>query len=57
MQETKSNILQNLQLEAEQENRLSWVSLIWNNKPLRVGRRIRISFMILSIQQMMGMIF
>lgn len=54
MQETKSNIFQNLQLEAEQENRLSWVSLIWDNTPLRVGRRIRISFMILSIQQMMG---
>jgi Na+/melibiose symporter-like transporter len=54
MQETKSNILQNLQLEAEQENRLSWVSLVWDTTPLRVGRRIRISFMILSIQQMMG---
>ncbi|KAJ5825167.1 hypothetical protein N7474_002305 [Penicillium riverlandense] len=50
----KAEIMQNIQIEAEQENQLSWVSLIWDNTPLRVGRRIRISFIILSIQQMMG---
>jgi MFS family permease len=47
-------IFQNLQIEAEQENRLSLISLVWDNTPLRVGRRIRLSFIILSIQQMMG---
>ena len=50
----RAEIMQNIQLEAEQENRLSWLSLVWDNTPLRVGRRIRISFIILSIQQMMG---
>jgi Na+/melibiose symporter-like transporter len=54
LQTMKTNIFQNIQIEAEQENRLSWTSLVWDNTPLRVGRRIRISFMILSIQQMMG---
>lgn len=30
------------------------MTLVWDNTELRVGRRIRISFLILSIQQMMG---
>jgi uncharacterized membrane protein len=50
----KIEIFQSIQVEAEQENRLSWTSLVWDNTPLRVGRRVRISFMILSIQPMMG---
>ncbi|OQE41962.1 hypothetical protein PENCOP_c004G00192 [Penicillium coprophilum] len=54
MEIVKAEIMQSIQVEAEQENRLSWVSLVWDNTPLRVGRRIRISFIILSIQQMMG---
>lgn len=54
IQLVKVNILQSIQLEGERENRLSWVSLVWDNTPLRVGRRVRISFIILSIQQMMG---
>ncbi|RFU26082.1 hypothetical protein B7463_g10251, partial [Scytalidium lignicola] len=54
MQAMKREIFQSIQIESEQENHLSWISLIWDNTPLRVGRRIRISFMILSIQQMMG---
>jgi MFS family permease len=42
-------------MEAENENQLDWKSLLfWDNTELRVGRRIRISFLILSIQQMMG---
>lgn len=54
IQAMKSEIFQSIQVEAEQENRLSLISLVWDNTPLRVGRRVRISFMILSIQQMMG---
>lgn len=42
-------------MEAEDENKLSLISLVWDNTELRVGRRIRISFLLLSIQQMMGM--
>lgn len=41
-------------MEAEDENKLSLLSLVWDNTELQVGRRIRISFLILSIQQMMG---
>ncbi|CAK7200131.1 hypothetical protein SEUCBS139899_002821 [Sporothrix eucalyptigena] len=54
IQQVKAEIMQSIQLEAEQENKLSWISLVWDNTPLRVGRRVRISFIILSIQQMMG---
>ncbi|XHG09495.1 hypothetical protein AWENTII_012550 [Aspergillus wentii] len=54
MQTLKESIITSIRLEAEQENKLSWTSLIWDTTPLRVGRRVRISFMILSIQQMMG---
>jgi hypothetical protein len=56
VQKQRNEILASLQLEAEDENRLDWKSLLfWDNTELRVGRRIRISFLILSIQQMMGM--
>lgn len=54
MQEQKRDILRSIQMEAEDENKLSLLSLVWDNTELRVGRRIRISFLILSIQQMMG---
>lgn len=55
VQEQKRDILRSIQMEAEDENKLSLLSLVWDNAELRVGRRIRISFLILSIQQMMGM--
>ncbi|KAL7904433.1 putative sugar transporter STL1 [Trichoderma velutinum] len=55
VQQQKKEILASLALEAEDENKLDWKSLLfWDNTELRAGRRIRISFLILSIQQMMG---
>jgi hypothetical protein len=54
VQMQRKEILTSIQMEAENENKLSLVSLVWDNTELRVGRRIRISFLILSIQQMMG---
>ncbi|POS74198.1 hypothetical protein DHEL01_v207405 [Diaporthe helianthi] len=54
VQEQKRDILRSIQMEAEDGNKLSLLSLVWDNTELRVGRRIRISFLILSIQQMMG---
>jgi hypothetical protein len=54
VQAQKKEILDSLELEEHAENRLTFKSLIWDNTELRVGRRIRISFMILSLQQMMG---
>jgi hypothetical protein len=55
VQMQRKEILTSIQMEAENENKLIILSLIWDNTELRVGRRIRISFLILSIQQMMGM--
>jgi len=49
----RKEILDSCCLEAEDENKLTIKSLFWDNTELRVGRRVRISFMILSLQQMM----
>jgi hypothetical protein len=54
VQDMKSEILASIALEDEEYNKFSVLSLIWDNTDLRAGRRIRISFMILSLQQMMG---
>lgn len=54
IQAMKSTIMASFRVEEESENKLTWLSLIWDNTPLRVGRRVRISFMILGIQQSMG---
>ncbi|KAG0645448.1 Sugar transporter STL1 [Hyphodiscus hymeniophilus] len=50
----KREIMTSIELEEKEENKLSVKSLLWDNTELRVGRRIRIAFLILSIQQMMG---
>jgi hypothetical protein len=50
----KREILMSIELEEHGQNKLSLISLLWDNTELRVGRRIRISFLVLSIQQMMG---
>jgi hypothetical protein len=54
VQHMKQEIISSLTLESEDENKFSIKTLFWDNTDLRVGRRIRISFLILSIQQMMG---
>lgn len=54
VQAMKSEILASIQLEAEEENKFNLLDLVWDRSELRAGRRIRISFLILSIQQMMG---
>lgn len=54
IQAMKQNIMENFHVEEESSNRLTLLSLIWDNTPLRVGRRVRISFLILAIQQSMG---
>lgn len=50
----KTSIMANYHVEEESSNHLTFLSLIWDNTPLRVGRRVRISFLILAIQQSMG---
>lgn len=54
VQDMKLEILASIALEEEDHNKFSLLSLIWDNTDLRAGRRVRISFMILSLQQMMG---
>lgn len=56
VQQQRTEIMDSIALEEHEENKLSLKSLVWDNTELRVGRRIRISFLILSIQQMMGML-
>ncbi|OJJ60316.1 hypothetical protein ASPSYDRAFT_1171262 [Aspergillus sydowii CBS 593.65] len=50
----KSTIITSFRVEEESENKLTLLSIVWDNTPLRVGKRIRISFLILGIQQSMG---
>ncbi|KAB5531367.1 general substrate transporter [Coniochaeta sp. 2T2.1] len=50
----KQSILASIKLEEADERGLRIIDLIWDNTDLRAGRRIRISFFVLSIQQMMG---
>lgn len=50
----KHSIQASIRLEASDERGFKLIDLIWDRTDLRAGRRIRISFLILSIQQMMG---
>ncbi|CEJ53819.1 hypothetical protein PMG11_00160 [Penicillium brasilianum] len=43
------NIMENFHIEEESSNRLTVLTLAWDNTPLRVGRRVRIPFLILAI--------
>ena len=54
VQHQKREIMSSLKLESEEENKFNIWGLFWDNSDLRAGRRIRISFLVLSIQQMMG---
>ncbi|CAN9172310.1 unnamed protein product [Alternaria alternata] len=51
----KHEIMRSIELEtdAEEGTKFNLWTLFWDNTDLRVGRRIRISFLVLSIQQMM----
>jgi hypothetical protein len=51
----RDEILASIKLEDEDEHKFNPLDLFWDRSDLRAGRRIRISFMILSLQQMMGM--
>lgn len=54
VQAMRHDILSTIRLESEEKNKFDIRGLFWDNSDLKVGRRIRISFMILSLQQMMG---
>ncbi|RFU34871.1 hypothetical protein B7463_g1442, partial [Scytalidium lignicola] len=54
LQSTKIEMLASIALENEPKNKFQWHTLIWDNSRLKAGRRIRISFAVLSLQQLMG---
>lgn len=54
VQNTKQDIISNIKLEEDNKSDFNILDLIWDRSYLRAGRRIRISFMILALQQMMG---
>lgn len=54
VQNVKQGILASIKLEESNEAKFSLLDLVWDRSDLRAGRRIRISFMILALQQMMG---
>ncbi|KAL2112381.1 hypothetical protein VUR80DRAFT_7736 [Thermomyces stellatus] len=55
VQVMRESILASIALEeSSRERGFRLVDLIWDRSDLRIGRRIRISFLILAIQQMMG---
>ncbi|KAJ5823874.1 hypothetical protein N7447_006214 [Penicillium robsamsonii] len=49
----RESILASLELESEEIKSLNVLDLFWDPSNLRVGRRLRIAFLILSVQQMM----
>ncbi|KAK5062648.1 hypothetical protein LTR84_004721 [Exophiala bonariae] len=54
VQEMMETIRTSIKLEEQDEHRFNWLDLFWDRSDLKVGRRVRISFLILSMQQMMG---
>ncbi|USP78017.1 hypothetical protein yc1106_05291 [Curvularia clavata] len=56
VQQMKQEIMGSIEFEkvAEGGTKFNISTLLWDNTDLSVGRRIRISFLVLSIQQMMG---
>lgn len=54
VQNMKNSIQTSIAFESQDERGFNFLDLVWDRSDLRVGRRIRISFLILAIQQMMG---
>lgn len=47
-------IVQSITLEDSEQNKFNFKHLFWDRTPLKAGRRLRIAFLILSCQQLMG---
>ena len=54
VQNMRSEILAVIKLEEEEENKFNVLDLIWDRSDIRAGRRIRVGFLVLAMQQMMG---
>lgn len=54
VQHQRNEILATISLEEEKDNSFSPLDLLWDRSDLRIGTRIRVSFLLLAVQQMMG---
>ncbi|KHN98993.1 General substrate transporter [Metarhizium album ARSEF 1941] len=54
VQAQKEEIQASIRLETQEVTKFDLSLLVWDTSELRVGRRIRIAFLILSLKQMMG---
>lgn len=54
VQTMRRSILAAVQFEAEEDKKFNILDLVWDRTDLRGGRRLRIAFLLLSLQQMMG---
>lgn len=55
VQAQKLEIMRALKLEEQNENKFRYLDLIWDRSELRAGRRIRIAYLLMVFQNMMGM--
>lgn len=54
VQNMKDEILAAIELEEASEVRFNPLDLLWDRSDIRAGRRIRVGFLVLAIQQLMG---
>lgn len=53
VQDMRQSIISSIEFEGESKS-FSVLDLFWDRTELRVGHRIRVAFLLLSMQQMMG---
>ena len=54
VQHMRAEIMAAIKLEEEEENKFNILDLFWDRSDIRAGRRIRVGFLVLAIQQLMG---
>lgn len=55
VQAQKLEMIRAIRLEEQNENKFRYLDLIWDRSELRAGRRIRIAYLLMVFQNMMGM--
>jgi hypothetical protein len=56
VQYVRNEIFEAIKLEAESEHTFNVLDLFWDRSDIRAGRRIRVGFLVLAFQQLMGRI-
>jgi hypothetical protein len=55
VQGQKLEIMRVIKLEEQSENKFRYLDLVWDRSELRAGRRIRIAYLLMVFQNIMGM--